>query len=470
MSQRNLDPGFISRHAAGSIATRAVLTLALVVLCWGEAAGGASPAVSQGPTPAESQLGAEPLSKWQWFHEVPLPKPGNSPRVDFVLPVPVFGESREDLGDLRLYDGQGQERPYSLRVREARDERQQLPARQFNRQTNADHSIEVTLDLGERPAEHNEMEIATSGTDVRRGVVLEGSDNDRGWGKLVDGVWLVHYQFDNQVVDIRRLRYPPCRLRYLRVRVFPDRSHADDHPEFSSLTVFHTVQEPGEYVTREAQLGPREAVRAAGGPGSAWIIDLGGQQVPCEKLSIDVADAEFARPFVVEMLDGEGPRQIVANGELRRQATDPRRPLVVSLGREVMAHRLRLVVTDHSNPPLAVEAVKYTAAARQVVLAAAKGLVEPLRLYTGNPKAAPPHYDFAATLPVVLEPPPARTTLGAPMENPIFEPEPKPWTERWPWLVYVVLACASVALLAMLGGLVRAAIHRHDAMPAAGAG
>ena len=203
----------------------------------------------------------------------------------------------------------------------------------------------------------------------------------------MDGVWLVHYQFDDQVVDIRRLRYPPCRLRYLRVRVFPDRSHADDHPEFSSLTVFHTVQEPGEYVTREAQFGPREAVRAAGGPGSAWIIDLGGRQVPCEKLSIDVADAEFVRPFVVEMLDGEGPRQIVANGELRRQATDPRKPLVVSLRREVMAHRLRLVVTDHSNPPLAVEAVKYTAAARQVVFAAAKGLVEPLRLYTGNPKA-----------------------------------------------------------------------------------
>ena len=276
MTQRNLDPGFISRHAAGSIATQAVLALALVAMPWGVGAAGASPAVSQGPTPAKSQLGAEPLSKWQWFHEVPLPKPGNLPWVDFVLTVPVFGESREDLGDLRLYDGQGQERPYALRVREARDERRQLPVRQFNRQSNADHSIEVTLDLGERPAEHNEMDVVTKGTDFRRGAVLEGSDNDRDWGKLVDRAWLVHYQVEGQMIDIHHLPYPPCRLRHLRVRVFSDRSHADDHPEFSSLAVYHTVREPGEYVTREAQFSPREAVSATGGPGSAWIIDLGG--------------------------------------------------------------------------------------------------------------------------------------------------------------------------------------------------
>ena len=70
-------------------------------------------------------------------------------------------------------------------------------------------------------------------------------------------------------------------------------------------------------------------------------------------------------------------------------------------------------------------------------------------VYAGNSQAAPPHYDFAATLPVVLEPPPARTTLGDPVVNPIFQPEPKPWTECWPWLVCMVLGCASVALLAM---------------------
>ena len=91
----------------------------------------------------------------------------------------------------------------------------------------------------------------------------------------------------------------------------------------------------------------------------------------------------------------------------------------------------------------------------------------PLRFYVGHPKGEPPHYDFAANLPQVVEPPPARAELGPQRENPDYEPEPKPWTERWPWLVYVVLGAACLALLAMLGVLARTAVIRHDrALPA----
>jgi hypothetical protein len=39
-------------------------------------------------------------------------------------------------------------------------------------------------------------------------------------------------------------------------------------------------------------------------------------------------------------------------------------------------------------------------------------LLTPLRLYFGNPKANPPHYDFAANLPERVAPPPARATLA----------------------------------------------------------
>jgi hypothetical protein len=68
-------------------------------------------------------------------------------------------------------------------------------------------------------------------------------------------------------------------------------------------------------------------------------------------------------------------------------------------------------------------------------------------------------------LPQDLEPAPAWTqlvekTLHA---NPDFRPEPKPWSERWPWLVYVVLGIASAVLLGLLGLLGREAIARHDA-------
>jgi len=40
---------------------------------------------------------------------------------------------------------------------------------------------------------------------------------------------------------------------------------------------------------------------------------------------------------------------------------------------------------------------------------------------------------------------------------------PLPLTERWPWLIYVVLGAACLVLLAILGALARAALARHDA-------
>jgi hypothetical protein len=66
-----------------------------------------------------------------------------------------------------------------------------------------------------------------------------------------------------------------------------------------------------------------------------------------------------------------------------------------------------------------------------------------------------PRYDLAARLPSDLSPRLPRLTLGPQHENPIYRPEPKPFSERSPWLVYVVLGAASVVLAAILVSLAR---------------
>ena len=83
-------------------------------------------------------------------------------------------------------------------------------------------------------------------------------------------------------------------------------------------------------------------------------------------------------------------------------------------------------------------------------------------LFRSNPNATEPHYDFAATLPEVLDPVPRRGDLKELTRNPEYQPPPLPWSERWPWLVYVVLSAASLVLLILLGLLGREAIAHHD--------
>jgi hypothetical protein len=175
-----------------------------------------------------------------------------------------------------------------------------------------------------------------------------------------------------------------------------------------------------------------------------------------------VADEEFVRPYHVERADPGERRKTLLRGEWQRRRGEERRPLEVQLPQEVLASHLRLVVTDYRNPSLTLTGARYTAPVRQVIFAPPPDLQAPLRLYFGNPTAEAPHYDFAATLPARPEPTPARAMLDTITRNPLYNPPPKPLTERWPWLVDLVLGLASLVLLAILVALGREAVRQHD--------
>jgi hypothetical protein len=112
-------------------------------------------------------------------------------------------------------------------------------------------------------------------------------------------------------------------------------------------------------------------------------------------------------------------------------------------------------VTDDRNPPLSISTITVKSAARQVIFEARSAGSGPVRVYYGNPEAVAPHYDLAARLAVDLEPPPIRLSLEEQRESPIYSPAPKPFSERSPWLVYIVLGAAAVVLAGILLSLVR---------------
>ncbi len=176
-------------------------------------------------------------------------------------------------------------------------------------------------------------------------------------------------------------------------------------------------------------------------------------------LSLAIDDDAFARHYDLESIEPEGMTRIIAEGELRRLPGRQHEAMEIHFA-ETTAHLLKLRVTDYRNPPLDLKSVQYTAPARQLIFARDRDLAWPLRLYVGNPRAAAPHYDFAAGLAEVVSPAPDRAAIGPRATNPAYRPEPKPWTERWPWVIYVVLGTASLVLLILLGLLAREAVSR----------
>jgi hypothetical protein len=411
---------------------------------------------------AQENSSRESLIHWQHIVAIEKPTENTAPWVDTIVRPEIFDGARYDLGDLRVYTDAGQEVPYALRVRSSRSERQPLEAREFNRTKGPDQTSELTLDLGEGKPEHNAVEVDLPGHNYRRRIEVEGSDDGEAWRPLRD-LLLVDFRRGSETVHDDTIDYPLSRFRYLRIKLHPDPIVDGEAAPIGDVKILHTVEIPGEKITLDAVIGNREAVRADAGPGSSWDLELGGDQTPVSSIEVHIADAEFVRNFNLEAggpPNSGRPFTSVARGVFRRRAGEPLVPMRVEFS-ETRAARLRLIVTDNRNPPLQVDHVQFAADARQVVFATPADVAS-FKLYFGNSEAEDPSYDFARNLPQNLEPEPNRAILGGREANPIFEPEPLPFTERWPWAVYLVLGVACLVLIAIAASLSRAAIALHD--------
>jgi hypothetical protein len=408
----------------------------------------------------------EALTAWRYVQELPLSRERTSKLYDFVIPVAVFDGARADLADLRLYDSTGKEIPFALRVRRSDFHDAEISTKEFNRAQAPGAVSELALDLGESSPEHNNVEVQLPGVNYRRHARLSGSDDGQKWRLLAEKN-LIHFDANHQSVDDRHFRYPPSRFRFLRIAVERDPEVDEKAVDIDKVIVRRRVEIPGEWLDIPVRISPREPVRADGGPGSAWVFDLGGDHVPVERLLVDVADEEFVRNYQIEaggpVSEADRPFQHIADGLWRRQAGMPRESLVAEFP-ETLAARQKLVVIDHRNPPLGLTSAKVRAAARQIVFADPGPGAGSLQLYFGNPKAEPPQYDFARNLPLTLDPIPTRLRPSERRPNPSYRPVPKALTERWPWLIYVILGAISAGLGVIIVMLARTAVRRHDAL------
>ncbi len=422
-------------------------------------------ASSQTTEKAEPPTAEEAIS--QFAYSVDLQPPAqnsaqhSAPWRDALVSPAVFDKARFDLHDLRLYTEPGREVAYALRVRTDTFEQSKLDHKEFNRTRGADRSSDVSLELTEQDVEHNQVSIDMPGDNYRRRVTLEGSDDGTAWKPLAEQ-YLIDFRRGQVVLRDQSLDYPRSRFRFLRLRVFPDPLVDQEPVKIGTLSVMRRVEIPGEDLVLPAVIGPREPVRGDGGPGSRWTLELGGDNTPVDSIQVSIQDQEFVRNYRVEAggpLESDQPFRTIGSGVWRRRAGEPVQPMVATFD-ETRAARLRLVVTDNRNPPLNLQQVNFSAPARQVVFEPPEDTL--VRMYFGNPKAEDPRYDFARNLPQKLEPPPDRAKLGPVVDNPVYEPEPLPLTERWPWLIYVVLSAACLVLAGISVSLSRTAISAHD--------
>lgn len=395
------------------------------------------------------------LSQWPYYVEV-TPQRTERGLYNVALPTWVMDKARPDLGDLRLFDANNREIPYAIRVRRDVDEKREIPVHMFNAGFAGPSTSEVSVDLGENPGEHNEIEIETLGQNFRRQVVIEGSDSGREWRTLNSNGVLFSFTSQNAVAESRRVTYPTSRYRYLRVRVSRDQMEDDETPQVINVKVTMAVREKGWRQSWQVPVPSYQLLRNQGAHASAWIIDLGAR-TPCDQLSLNIADDSFSRPFQVESIDDDQKMRVVARGDLTRHTGDQAKPLVIVFDQEENVRQLRLQITDYSNPTLNISTIEASAPARELVFELKEPASESLRLFFGSANVTAPHYDFEKELQTRVSQQPVNSAITVVLPNREYKPEPLPLTERVPWLIYVVLAVASIALGYVLFSLARTA-------------
>jgi hypothetical protein len=392
------------------------------------------------------------LSLWPYYVEI-TPQKTSPGMYDVLVPLPVLDKARPDLADLRIFDSANREVPYALRIRRDIAEKRTIEARTFNSAT-AGPSAEVSIDLGENPGEHNEIKIETQGMNFRRQVVIEGSDSGTEWRTLNGGGIIFSFVSANGSVESGQVSYPTSRYRYLRVRVLRDPVTDDEAPVITKVEVTMAVREKGMLSSWNVPVPSYQLLRNQGAFATAWALDLGGR-VPCDRLKLEISDISFSRPFEVFSIDDPDNIHLLATGTLTRYTGDEAKPLIITFDEEANVRKLRLQITDYSNPTLDIMSIEASAPARELVFELKEPPSQPLRMFFGNATIAAPHYDFEKELPMRLTSEPTDSSLSAVLANPDYKPEPKPFTERVPWLIYLVLAASSIALGYVLLSLAR---------------
>ncbi len=417
----------------------------------------ASPGLAQDPGLAQEGAVSEDLTHWKAFVPLSLPEPGKL--AGAILTPAVFGAAKPDLGDLRLVDQGGRTIPYALRTLAERIVRQKVAVKPFDRLTLPDSSQRLSLDLGPSPPEHNELDLDVTAASYGRPLVLESSDNGKDWGTILDKVEVVKLDIRGQSINVTRFSYPSSRQRYLRVTLRPDRV-SKENDVLRGASVFFSLTRPGKWAGGAAQIEYRDPVRAHDDAASAWVLDLGEPNVPVSQLTLHIDQERFSRPFYLEAYEpGRRGEQLVSGTLSRQGGHEP----IVLVFPETRTRRLKLTVIDSRNPPLTLQKAEYAAPARLLVFQVPAGS-ESLRLYIDNPEARAPNYDFADTLPRDLGEI-ASASFGSREANPAYVPPPPetlPFTERYPYLLDVVLIVSLAVLAGLLFLLARTAIRRHD--------
>ncbi|MCE9555279.1 MAG: DUF3999 domain-containing protein [Planctomycetes bacterium] len=406
--------------------------------------------------------GAAEPAKFRYVKEISRDKSAEEEIVSFTLDPDIYDATQNGLGDIRIFDGAGQETPYLLEpVVESRREsvRRTESIQVVSLEEKAD-TIEVRLQLGDKAHPIRGLSINSSLRDFVRKVQVFGSADGQEWTSLVKDGSIYDY---SRYIDVRLLEIPLPENTFRTFKLVID--NVTDEKEFPFKELARTFRGEDETKRVERTTVERRPLRID--RISGWyevaqerssvlkltnypvaapvvtqdsakkqtIVTIATRHEPLTSFTLQTADHNFLRRATVEV---QTPRQTQDFGEPRNTLqwtsvgsgtifniqfrTVSRQELKVPFS-EQRQPTYRIVIENQDNPPIAISGV--TAEGPQYHLLFLAKPESNYRVVYGSQQAAAPRYDSVTVLSTVRENNPVVVaTLGPQLNNSSFGGEP----------------------------------------------
>ena len=354
-----------------------------------------------------------------------------------VIDTDIWRSSRNDLADLRIYDGQSQV-PYALIKQSGGSSNQETTAKILNLGSVGGRT-EFDLDVGGLQ-EYERVRLEIDAKNFINGTQVQGrrNPNDRAGSNLGSSTL---YDFTAEGLGSNFvLKFPTSSFPYLHVRLSPGILPSQiKHAFVSSFSE-----------TKAAWSAAGECKASTGGPKETVFECSLFDGVPLERLAFDVPanTINFNRTVVIS----EKNENEIGRGSISRVRLNRAGQSVVSedLTLELYGrpgNSVKVAIQNGDDKPLPIEHVRALSFERRIYFDP-NGKAT-LQLFYGDAKLDSPAYDYAKFF--QQSPNTVVAQLGSPEANPQFvsRPDERPWSERHQGILW----SAMVAAVALLGAL-----------------
>ncbi len=381
---------------------------------------------------------------WQYYASVEPANDTTAKYAQVVIPRFIYGASDYGLTDIRIIANGSMEVPYKLLTDESKGTAKGYYPKVFNKAVVPGTYNSFDLDLGKPGLLTNQVDIDTQSTNFMRQVEVDGSHDGINWAVIRKDGYIFDFSRDYHSRSLY-VRFPESTYRYYRVKIW----NYDQSP----------IQVTGVVLANQA-IQPATEVLFYRGAGTISqnsqekstdiVVPLGEKKLPISRIVITSPDANYNRSVDIAGSANQKDWNDFCSGQIMKYDTPKFKGEESSISCQgAGSSYLRIRIHNFDDQPVRISQVRIYGYRQRLFFPYNRSAT--YRVYYGNPDAKSPVYDIEETFKYVSSEKTSVLKLGPQVKNPEFVVPiaTKPWLEKNPWILWVVLV-AAVVLLGLL--------------------